>query len=345
MSGNQTAIKKALGQNIGLIARHDLATGNIAAATAAEAALHQVNAVSSQTSGNAVLTGSKWDSAQVVTWSMADSAGTSAAPFSDFMDSSSESTVQDAFAAWSKASGLTFKEVKDSAQSDVRIGWGDFDTTQSAVVGYTSSTANNGLFNPDTIVRLEDPNQDPLSTGADGQPTYGGTQATLYQTLLHEIGHALGLASNSDPTSIMNYQLTANNRTLDGTDIAGVKAIYSPEGSTNGAEKDVYAFDTALSSAPHVESISDFMAGFDKIALDKNIFTELKEDGVLSSDFFRASVDGAAVGEHDYILYNTTSGALYYDADGNGQGAAVEFATLTTKPTVSSHDFMIASLK
>ncbi|MBF0462298.1 MAG: matrixin family metalloprotease [Magnetococcales bacterium] len=42
------------------------------------------------------------------------------------------------------------------------------------------------------------------------------TEATFYQTALHEIGHAIGLASDADPTSIMYYQLTQNNRTLDG---------------------------------------------------------------------------------------------------------------------------------
>jgi hypothetical protein len=45
--------------------------------------------------------------------------------------------------------------------------------------------------------------------------------------LLHEIGHAIGLADNSDPNSVMYAEAGASNRTLDGTDIAGAQTLYS----------------------------------------------------------------------------------------------------------------------
>jgi len=107
--------------------------------------------------------------------------------------------------------------------------------------------------------------------------------------------------------------------------------------------KDTFVFDTELSSSANVDSITDFFVGQDKIQLDKDIFTALKDEGVLSSAFFKASATGAAGDDNDYFLYNTTSGALFYDADGNGQGVAVQFATLTNKPKVSANDFLIAS--
>ncbi len=55
---------------------------------------------------------------------------------------------------------------------------------------------------------------------------YSGTDATLDQLLLHEIGHALGLADNSDPNSIMYDAATANNRTLDQNDRIGAQLLY-----------------------------------------------------------------------------------------------------------------------
>jgi len=65
--------------------------------------------------------------------------------------------------------------------------------------------------------------------------TYSGTAATLEQVIQHEIGHALGLADDSDPNSIMYYELTANNPTLDSTDIAGIQALYAAmSGSSAG---------------------------------------------------------------------------------------------------------------
>jgi Ca2+-binding RTX toxin-like protein len=116
---------------------------------------------------------------------------------------------------------------------------------------------------------------------------------------------------------------------------------------TGGADADTFLFDTEFSSAANVDSISDLIAGLDKIGLDKEIFTALKNEdqGSLLSDYFRASTNGLAADENDYFLYNTTTGALFYDADGSGQGVATQFATLTTKPTLSASDFVITSLK
>ena len=243
-SGNQKTIKTALGQDIGTIAQQDFAVGDLAAANAAEAALQQVNTVASMSpqtpgAGSAVLEGAQWDS-QVVTWSLADSPGTAASPFSSYMDSSEVAEVQQAFSTWGAASGITFEEVSDSSQSDIRIGWGDFDTANTGIIGYTSFQTQAGQIQPDTIIRLEDPSQDALTTDSAGQQTYAGTDATLSQVLLHEIGHALGLASNADPNSVMYYDLTSNNQTLDATDIAGIQSLYGPgqtginvSGSTN----------------------------------------------------------------------------------------------------------------
>lgn len=43
----------------------------------------------------------------------------------------------------------------------------------------------------------------------------------------------------------------------------------------------------------------------------------------------------------DRIIFNTTTGALYYDADGSGKGAAVQFATLIGVTDLNATDFMI----
>jgi predicted Zn-dependent protease len=181
---------------------------------------------------SAVFEGAKWDS-QVITWSIADNPGTTSAPFSNYMSNAYETAIQNAFNVWSAATGLTFEEVPDSPQSDIRIGWGEFNTASSDLVGYTSYQSNSGQFSPGVIIRLEDPTQDVLVTGADGQLTYAGTQTELSQVLLHEIGHALGLGDNTDPNSVMCYALGTNNRGLDSVDLAGIQTLYGsdPKGS------------------------------------------------------------------------------------------------------------------
>jgi serralysin len=42
----------------------------------------------------------------------------------------------------------------------------------------------------------------------------------------------------------------------------------------------------------------------------------------------------------DRIIYTQANGALFFDADGNGAGAAVQFATLSTGLALSASDFM-----
>ena len=224
------------GIDIGVIASFDVASGNPAAAHAAEAARLQAeqsaqasSSMQSQMSAN--FEGAKW-SGKTITWSLAEGPGTDALPFSGYLSSAYKPLIEKAFQQWAAASGLTFQEVQDSTSADIRIGWGKFDTATSGVIGYTGYQTSAGQFQPNTIIRLEDPQQDPLVTGKDGQLTYSGTTSELYQVVLHEIGHALGLADNSDPNSIMYYASGPANRTLDHTDVAGIQSLY---GAASGA--------------------------------------------------------------------------------------------------------------
>ena len=56
---------------------------------------------------------------------------------------------------------------------------------------------------------------------------------------------------------------------------------------------------------------------------------------------FRASTSGTAADANDYILYDTDSGQLFYDADGSGAGARVLFATVTAGSTLTAADVWI----
>ena len=111
---------------------------------------------------------------------------------------------------------------------------------------------------------------------------------------------------------------------------------------TGGSGADTFVFDTVLDELTNADTITDFVAGEDKVELDRTIFSALAEEGSLFSEYFLATSSGIAGDANDYLLYNTATGALLYDTDGNGQGIAVEFANLATTPALTAKDFIIA---
>jgi Ca2+-binding RTX toxin-like protein len=109
---------------------------------------------------------------------------------------------------------------------------------------------------------------------------------------------------------------------------------------TGGNQADAFRFDKALGSS-NVDTISDFKTSQgDTIQLDDAIFGAIGAS--LTASEFRAVASGNVAANNVHIVYDRSSGKLWYDADDNGSGAAIHFATLTTKPSsLSFSDFVI----
>ena len=180
-----------------------------------------------------------WGSS-TITWSLAKTNFFgSLVSFSSFVDEAAQADVaamwRTAFARWAEVSGLTFVELPDATgfetQADIRVGWGNFGDPPATKIGEASFSFIGGTsrFVPGTLVRLQDPAITPLVDDA-GTLVYQGSVSSAYQIMLHEIGHALGLdhtAAGVDPEAAMNPQAGADNRDLDISDIAGIRAIYA----------------------------------------------------------------------------------------------------------------------
>ena len=110
-----------------------------------------------------------------------------------------------------------------------------------------------------------------------------------------------------------------------------------------GAGKDVFLFDTALNALTNKDVLSGYAPVDDTIRLDRTIFSKLSLLGTLNSAFFRSNATGKALDSNDYILYNTTTGALSYDRDGSGTGVATQFATLAPKPALTAAEFVVVA--
>ncbi|MBM6595616.1 hypothetical protein [Microvirga pudoricolor] len=108
--------------------------------------------------------------------------------------------------------------------------------------------------------------------------------------------------------------------------------------------RDVFVFNTKP-GANNVDKITDFNVKDDTIWLDNKIFAALGKKGselkpaLLKKAFFTLS--GAAGDADDHLVYDNTTGALSYDADGNGASAPIRIATLKAGLKLTYKDFYV----
>ena len=77
----------------------------------------------------------------------------------------------------------------------------------------------------------------------------------------------------------------------------------------------------------------------DTIQLENAIFTALTATGTLAASRFRIGAN--ALDANDNVIYNSATGALIYDADGNGAGAAVQVATIGVGLAMTNADIVV----
>lgn len=110
---------------------------------------------------------------------------------------------------------------------------------------------------------------------------------------------------------------------------------------TGGAGSDTFVFDTLTTSALR-DTIKDFVSGTDKIAISRGAFSAFAGDplgSIAATDF---AIGTRATTADQHLIYNITTGALYYDPDGSGAIAQVQIALLTAHPAVVLGDFILA---
>ncbi len=108
---------------------------------------------------------------------------------------------------------------------------------------------------------------------------------------------------------------------------------------TGGAGMDTFVFSTAIGAAV-ADVITDFLAADDTIRLSSAIFTGLAA-GQLAASRFKDIATGT-VDSSDRILYNSSTGALFFDRDGSGGTyQPVQFAILENKAAISAADFFV----
>jgi Ca2+-binding RTX toxin-like protein len=133
----------------------------------------------------------------------------------------------------------------------------------------------------------------------------------------------------------------ANNTLLGGNGNDVLAGGLGSDTLTGGLGQDTFAFNTAISAA-NIDTVTDFSVPDDTIRLQKAIFTTLTTPGVLATEAFKILGNGGVEDSTDHILYNTATGALSYDTDGSGAGAAIQIAILGKGLAMTHADFIVA---
>ncbi|MEQ1955738.1 calcium-binding protein [Mesorhizobium sp. CN2-181] len=133
---------------------------------------------------------------------------------------------------------------------------------------------------------------------------------------------------------------SANNAINGGAGNDILKGYAGNDRLTGGAGQDIFVFNSALNADANVDTVTDFNVAADTMQLDNLFFTALPT-GALAASAFKDITDGPK-DANDRIIYNSETGALYYDADGSGTVYGnVRFATLTGAPDISHLDFVV----
>ncbi|SDF96728.1 M10 family metallopeptidase C-terminal domain-containing protein [Rhodobacter capsulatus] len=109
-----------------------------------------------------------------------------------------------------------------------------------------------------------------------------------------------------------------------------------------GAGQNTFLFNVAVTAA-NADIITDFRVVDDTIRLDRSFFTGIAATGTLTANAFTKNTSGQATDALDRIIYETDTGALWYDADGTGGTARVLVATLGTGLAMTNADFFVVA--
>jgi Ca2+-binding RTX toxin-like protein len=173
---------------------------------------------------------------------------------------------------------------------------------------------------------------------------YDVVQSDLSYTLASHLEELklTGSAAINGTGNAQNNVLTGNggaNRLAGGGGNDTIDGGGSSDTLTGGAGKDIFLFSLLGNPWNNLDRITDFVSVDDTIRLDNAQYAAVGADGALAAAAFRV---GSAAGDaSDRVIYNQSTGALYYDSDGTGIGAMLQFAQLTAGTVLTAADFVI----
>jgi Ca2+-binding RTX toxin-like protein len=222
--------------------------------------------------------------------------------------------------------------VVGNAGVNVLDGKGGVDTMQGLGGNDTYYVESAG----EAIIEAVSAGADTVRATVDYQLT-AGQEIEAFTTTDNNGASAINLTGNGNLQTIVG---NAGFNTLQG--MGGDDYLQGRAGHdtlTGGAGNDKFLFNTTLNAATNVDTITDMTAGVDIIRLDDAFFAGIGPVGVLNSDAFH--IGAAAADAEDRIVYNSVTGQLFFDSNGNAAGGSTLFANLATGLALSNTDFNV----
>jgi Ca2+-binding RTX toxin-like protein len=139
----------------------------------------------------------------------------------------------------------------------------------------------------------------------------------------------------------MNLTGNANGNVLLGNNASNIlNGADGRDELTGFGGQDAFLFNTPLNAASNVDTITDFNVADDTIRLEQAIFPAFGI-GTISADQF--VISSQAQDANDRIIYDSNTGALFYDSDGVGGSSQVQFADLSSGLGLTNADFLVVN--
>ncbi len=225
----------------------------------------------------------------------------------------------------------------------------------------TGAANLNGVGNALANVLTGNSGNNTLNGAAGADQMAGGAGNDIYR--VENTGDVV-LEANGQGTdtvlSWVNYTLTNNverltltsNYNINGTGNALANVLIGSTGNNmldggGGSDtlkgdggSDSFVFRDAL-GASNIDTIKDFNIADDTIRLENSIFSGITGTGTLTAAQFVANTSGTATDSSDHVIYETDTGKLFYDSNGNAAGGATQFALLSPDLALTHADFFI----
>lgn len=196
------------------------------------------------------------------------------------------------------------------------------------------NTGNDGVFGGDQADLINGNQGNDISNGNQGDDTVRGGKGDDWVWGGKNNDLVYGDLGNDEVYGDLG------NDTLTGGD--GNDTLTGGEGENSF----VFNGNAAFSADMGVDLLSDFTSQKDKIVIHKDTFTALVNplNGLLPLDSFAVvSSDEIAGTSSGLIVYNSTTGGLFYNQNGveAGFGTGGQFATLLGNPVLTAGDFLV----